>query len=108
MLREVTAFTSGEGPGIFVRRGENFDEAPPAGGVKFKVASTGRRWKILGGPPFHKFPTWKVKCLKTPLNEEKCDFRQFLEKYVVENKLAPSDQAWKKSLAPPSPRVKKF
>ena len=37
-VREVTEFTSGEGPGIFVRGGENFDKAPPAGGVKFKVA----------------------------------------------------------------------
>ena len=37
-IREVAEFTSGEGPGIFVRGGENFDEAPPAGGVKFKVA----------------------------------------------------------------------
>ena len=27
-LREVTEFTSGEGPGIFVRGGENFDKAP--------------------------------------------------------------------------------
>ena len=34
--REVTEFTSGEGPGIFVRRGENFDEAPPAGGVNLR------------------------------------------------------------------------
>ena len=37
-IREVTEFTSGEGPGIFVRGGKNFDEAPPAGGVKFKAA----------------------------------------------------------------------
>ena len=37
-MREVTEFTSGEGPGIFVRGGKNFDEAPPAGGVKFKAA----------------------------------------------------------------------
>ena len=37
VIREVTEFTSGEGPGIFVCGGENFDKAPPARGVKLKV-----------------------------------------------------------------------
>ena len=40
-FREVTEFTSWEGPGIFVRGGENFDKAPPVGGVKSKVAPLG-------------------------------------------------------------------
>ena len=39
-LREATEFTSGEGPGIFVRGCEYFDKPPPLPEAK-----------ILGGPP---------------------------------------------------------
>ena len=59
-----------------------------------------RRRKILGGPPLHKFSTWKIKCLKTPWNEEKCDFRHFLEKF--------RKMCSKKKSSPPWPGMKKM
>ena len=61
MHREVTELTSG----IFVCGGENFDKAPPVGGIKIKVAPCRKR-KILRGPPSINFQREKENASKPP------------------------------------------